>query len=78
MPVHHRTITDRKDGTVYHFASTDGKVWLEVDHKPDQGDEDAIDALFEGNGRTKPMSILSRWFSFGVGDWAEASQVEVL
>ena len=72
MPIYHRTVTDNDSGEVYHFASVDSDTWLEVDSKPSADCADHLVALIEGEYKI----IMSRWFSFGPGDWGTASEVE--
>ena len=78
MTTYRRTITDNKSGEVHHFGSVDGDIWIGIDREPTADDHDGIIALMEGEGRTKPMTIASRWFHFGLGDWATAGEVEEL
>jgi hypothetical protein len=42
---------------VFHFSSLDGESWLPVTRPGNEGEEEKIHNLFEGDGNFKPMAF---------------------
>jgi len=43
------------------FASLDGENWVEINREPGEGDEADVARCINGNGKTLPLRMATRW-----------------
>ena len=58
-----------RDGENFWYAEVEADRWIEIDREPEPGDEQTILDLSNGitdgvQGKTRPMLIATRYFSF--------------